>query len=175
MRYFFLVLVFVFASHRAVACASCGSGSSDPLVLYPNESVKYYLGLSDQSGYRTIDTSGDLRRSNGPDHKMALTLATGLRLTQRSFTTFTLPYLLNKAGSDSQSHVGDPRVSYRYTLVPLNFSDPLIPQIQFIVGLKKSVTRSMAETEDGKMLDVFGNGSDEAKFGLDIFYWAYHR
>lgn len=156
---------------RARACASCGSGGDDPLILYPNESLKFYLGLSQLSDFHNVDPDGSLSTAGGPSSKETLTLSGGYAISPRAFVTLTAPYIRNSLDGDSRSAFGDPSLAGRYSVVMQSLAQPWVPQVQLIAGYKHAQARSLRESNEMKtLIDVFGNGFSEAKMGVDVWY-----
>lgn len=159
------------AASRAVACASCGSGGDDVMVLYPNEEQKLYAGFARQGGFRNIDTDGEDRTAGGPERRETMALAYGRAFSRRSFATLTLPLHRNILGDESASGIGDPVLAGRYTLVMQNLAEPILPQVQLIFGYKHAQATSIHDTEEPKtLLDVFGSGFSEARGGIDVWF-----
>lgn len=154
----------------AHACASCGSGGDSPLILYPNEEWKFYLGTSFTGGYVNILPDGSHGTDNGPQLKDSVLFSFGHSFSPRFFLTFTDSYLQNRSHGRSQSSWGDPLVSARYTLIPQSIEDDRVPQIQAMVAYKYPATKALQEATDANYLDAFGNGVSEIKLGLDLWY-----
>lgn len=155
----------------SLACASCGSGTDDPLILYPNEDAKVYLGYAHASGYRTVGSEGDFSAAAGPKAKDTLTVALGKSITRRAFLTTTLPYARNERDGEARSSFADPSVSGRFTAVMPSIASPWVPQVQLVVGHKTAQARSLHTTETpGSLLDVFGSGFPEWRAGVDVWY-----
>lgn len=166
-----VLLVAVLAAPRAWACASCGSGGDDPLILYPNELTKAYLGFTRTSGFRNVDKDGELSAAGGPEAKDALVIAAGRTLTPRAFVTATLPVLRNVKDGASKSAAGDPSVGGRYAFVLQSLAQPWRPQVQGVLSYKHAQARSLRESEEMKtLLDVFGTGFHEIRTGIDVWY-----
>ena len=155
---------------QVLACASCGSGGEDPLILYPNEGRKAYAAWSRAAGFRNIEPNGAQATAGGPSTKDSLVAAVGQRLSLRSFATLTLPFLRNARGSDSRSSLGDPILAARYTLVMANLADPWVPQVQLVASFKQALARSLRESHEPTLIDVFGSGFSEARAGVDLWY-----
>lgn len=167
--------IFLFASFfyfaNANACASCGSGGDDPLILYPNEWLKVYLGVSHQSNFKNVDSNGDFRTAGGPTSKQSLAVAGGYSFSPRSFATVTVPLQRNTRDDKSRMSVGDPSIAGRYSVLMQSFDEPYVPQVQLLLGYKFSQSRSIHESKDLKtLLDVFGNGFSEARTGVDVWF-----
>lgn len=162
------IVLFATKSPTVLACASCGSGGGDPLILYPNEPYKSYFGLTYQNLTDDVDQNRNLHRVIAPDKKIVATLAGGLLLTSNSFVTLTTSYQSNYQGTRSVSGFGDPSLMGRLTVLPQSFERPYVPQVQIMAGYKPSVVPSIHTQTD--LLKVMGNGFDEYKAGLDIWY-----
>lgn len=165
-----LALLFCAWPREAAGCASCGSGSGSPLVLYPNEGAKAYLGLSDQSMIESIGADGQVSRSIQPERKSSLTVAAGFRPFSRLSLVFTQPYQRNTAASRSMTAAADPSIEARWTVAQGAWDRPLIPQVQMIAAHKISMARSIHRTADPRLIDVFGNGFDESTIGADAWW-----
>jgi hypothetical protein len=158
----------------ALGCASCGSGGDDPLILYPNQEWRFYLGASRAFGFKTIRKDGSLGDENAPQFKDAITLAIGKAISPHAFVTFTLPYLQNWKNGTYKRAVGDPILAARWTLVPQDISLPLLPQVQFLASYRFTQARPQQEAESPYRLDVFGQGVPETKMGVDVFQGMYN-
>ena len=174
IKLWFLSLPFVWftvGGEDAFACASCGSGGDDPMILYPNEKQKVHVGLGSTSGFRNIGPSGQSVTSGGPARKYTTTFAYGRSFSPRSFTTITWPFLCNERNGDVRSSSGDPSLSARYTVVMQSIVEAWKPQVQVLVGYKAAFARSLRNTAEPKtLLDVFGSGFPEVRGGLDLWY-----
>ena len=53
-----VMMLLSFISTKALACASCGSGGDDPLILYPWEDFKIYAGFARSEGFTLLDAAG---------------------------------------------------------------------------------------------------------------------
>lgn len=158
------------SSRSSYACASCGSGGDDPLILYPNERFKAYLGLSHANVVANINPDGSTASPGGIENKQALTLAGGVGFTPRSFATLTIPMLRNVGSNASRTAIGDASIAGRYTLVMQSIDEPLVPQVQLTYGYKHSYARSLYESRELKtQLDVFGSGFSDVRLGADIW------
>jgi hypothetical protein len=164
-------LFFAGAPLPTLACASCGSGGDDPLVLYPFEQIKTYIGFTNANNFRNIDQSGAEASAGGPTTKRILTGALGYGISPRSFITATIPYIHNSRKETSHSRLGDISVSGRYALLLQSIDQPLIPQVQLLLGYKSQTGRSLNESRDLKTLvDVSGTGFQEVRTGVDIWF-----
>jgi len=169
-RRWLLCLWGLLTAGQALACASCGSGGDDPLILYPNEVDKIYVAVARTTALKNIDASGHYSTAGGPTTKDTLSLAYGHAFTPRAFMTGTLPMLRNSRQGASKSSSGDPSLAARYTAIMASMVDPWTPQLQLLVGYKQSLTRSIHDSADLRTgLDVFGSGFSEAKVGVDIW------
>ena len=170
-----LCLLFALFSSLALPCASCGGGGDDPLILYPNEKWKVYVGQSKTFNFKNISSEGIQVTEGGVTSKDQLTISGGVSFSERIFTTFTLPLIVNHIESSSRMAMGDPSFSTRYTFVLPSIAEPIfLPQLQLIFGFKPAIARSVRDSQDLKtLIDVFGTGFSEAKVGLDLWYGLY--
>lgn len=172
------ILLLALAAHgllvrpsAAQACASCGSGGDDPMILYPNEKQKFYFGLGRTSGFRNVDGDGTVSTAGGPTVKETATFSYGYGFSPRSFATLTIPFARNELEGDSRTSMGDPSVATRYTVVMQSIAEPWLPQVQAVAGYKQSQATSIHDSEELKtQIDVFGTGFSEAKAGVDVWY-----
>jgi len=158
-----------FAPSTSLACASCGSGGDDPLILYPNQDWRFYLAASRSFGFKTVKSDGKLGEENAPTFKDAFTMAVGKAMTPTSFVTLTVPYLQNWKDGTYKRAYGDPIIATRWTLVTQDISDPRIPQVQWMASHRFAQARAQQEGTHPNRLDVFGSGVPESKLGLDLF------
>lgn len=165
-----LLTISALTSKTAQACASCGSGSDDPLVLWPNEQLKTYVGVSSIGRFETVDTEGRPGRESGPKSRDALTMAVGKALRNDLFFTFTVPVHQNRLSGASLRSVGDPMVAARWSWLLPDFTEPLQPQVQLMAYYKFASARALQETERLDLLDAFGTGVPETKLGVDTFW-----
>lgn len=163
-------VVLTAATSQALACASCGSGGDSPLILYPNESYKAYLGMTRQSGFETVYEDGKVGAESGPTQRVTAVAAIGKTFHPDFFATLTAPYVTNSRDGTSKSGVGDPLVSVHWTVLPASVLATNRPQIQVIGAYKRASGRSVLESEDLYGLDVFGSGYDEARLGTDVWW-----
>ena len=159
-----------FLTQEALSCASCGSGSDEPLILYPNEAYKLYFGVSRSSGFANTDQNGFISNGVALRRKTQFYLSSGMSVNERSFVTLGLPFFANSGLQDTRYGLGDPVLSARYTLVPLNFANEFIPQIQVLASLKPALSRSIHESVHEEELDVFGSGFHQVRAGLDLWF-----
>ena len=157
---------------RAVACASCASGGDDPLILYPNEAQKFYLGVARSTGIRNVGSDGALTSAGGPEARNVTTAAYGYAFSRQDFATVTVPLAQNERRGRSVSGVGDPSVAARHTLVMPALDRPWVPQVQLLGSYRQSVSRSVWDSTDRELLDAFGTGFSEIKGGVDIWFAA---
>ncbi len=156
-------------SQEALACASCGSGGDDPLVLYPNHDWRFHLGVTRAFGFRTVKADGSLGSEAAPRFKDALTLAVGKALRSDAALTLVVPYLQNWRDGRYKRSFGDPLVTLRWTVLAQDISEPWIPQAQLILAHRFAQARAPQEAQNGYLLDAFGQGVPESKLGIDIF------
>lgn len=154
----------------ALACASCGSGGGDPLILYPNEDLKIFSSFGMQKITREVSTESKRGEVFGPDTKYPLVLSLGARLHTRSFVTLTSGYQFNVKKDRSGQGALDPSLLVRYTAVSQSFDEPWIPQIQGLLGYKLSTGRSIHTSRDKDLVDITSTGFDEGKIGIDLWH-----
>jgi hypothetical protein len=170
LKFLSFVLFTVCFDSSAHACASCGSGGSEPLVLAPNHSWRFYLGVKRSFGFQTVQQDGNLGSENAPKFKDAVTVALGKSLSESTFYTFSVPYLQNWKSGSYKRAFGDANISFRHTALQQNFSNPYIPQIQFVAAHKFANAPTLYDSEDQNALDIFGNGIAETKLGTDVYF-----
>ncbi len=154
------------------ACASCGSGSSSPMVLYPNEENKVYFGVSWTGQLRDYDYFGLDLPAARPDARQATTLGLGFKPLKELSLVLSDSILVNYANTENRSKtgIGDPFLESRYTFVELSFDRPYQPQVQTILAVKPTWTSSVFDYEDEGGLDIFGSGFHEFFLGLDLWW-----
>jgi len=165
-----LLASLLMAGRQAWACSSCGSGGADPVILNPYENHKLYLGLSLQSGFQDVDQHGNRRKSYGPKQKQSVDIAFAQRLLPRMFMSAVANFGRNVHGSQSEVQNGDMTLNARVNLVQPNIAEPLIPQVQMMVGHRRAIARSIYDQRREFGLDVFGAGYDETYVGTDVWY-----
>ena len=173
VRQFFVagvVMLLSVVSSRALACASCGSGGDDPLILYPWESFKIYAGFARSSGFTLLDTAGRESFQLAPDARNTTTISVGHTFSNRLFSTVTAPYIVNKRDSYERSGWGDPMVTTRYTIIAQDISVDWQPQVQAITALRAGNATSVYDYSDPALLDVFGSGVPEGRLGIDVWH-----
>ena len=163
-------VLFLSYNEQSYACASCGSGGDDPMILYPWESVKIYAGFTRSSGFTLLDAAGREGMQLAPDTRNTTTIAVGRSISNRFFATVTAPYIVNKRNAFERSGWGDLLVSARYTILSQDISVEWQPQVQLIGGLRSGKATSVYDYRDPAMLDVFGAGVPEARVGLDVWH-----
>lgn len=175
MSFFNKILLVIFVGlalpvDPALACASCGSGGDDPLILYPWEKWKVYAGFSLANDFVPIDAEGNPGRELAPDSRNVTTVSVGHSFSTRSFATVTAPYIVNKRGEYQRSSWGDPMVTGRYTIIQQDIAEEWIPQVQAIASLRAGQATSVYDYEDPARLDVFGSGVPEWRLGFDAWH-----
>lgn len=158
-----------FAASLAFACASCGSGGDDPLVLFPAETLKVYAGVAMTPSLRSTGPAGEALNSAGPERRSNTIAAAGLALSARAFVTMSGGVTTNARGDASQSGATDPGIAARYTLVMPRLDRPHVPQVQLLAGYRPALVRSIHDSSDPNLLDVFGSGFDEWRAGIDLW------
>ena len=154
----------------AFACASCGSGGDDPLILYPSERWKVYAGFSRTDDFTPLDADGQEGRALAPDTRNTTTISVGHTFSNRTFATVTAPYIVNKRDGYQRSGWGDPMLTGRYTLVQQDISKEWTPQVQALAALRAGQATSVYDYEDPARLDVFGSGVPEWRGGVDVWH-----
>lgn len=162
-----------FSAKQALACASCGSGTGAPLVLAPNESSKFFLGLGADFDF----WSHNARRESSVDRTLQTrwrsVWAAGLALSPRSFVTLTTSYVWNfaKHPADARgSGFGDPLLHYRYTAVQQDLTTPLVPQLQLVLGHRFVGGQSIRDAcSKNCVVDATGSGTQETELGFDLW------
>ncbi len=177
--FFSMSLICFFSSGYALACASCGSGGDEPLVLFPAETFKIYGGVAVTPQFESTGPDGLTLQTAGPNRRVNSTVAAGIALSPRGFFTVAQTVVTNsrtrtnnsdaRKSSASKSGAADPSFSGRYTVMMLQLSRPLIPQIQILGGYRPALARSIHDSSDANLLDVFGSGFDEVRVGADLW------
>lgn len=168
---FAVLLGLVLSSSRVFACASCGSGGDNPIVMYPNETTKFYMSAIGTTGISSLGSDGEEIVETGPVEKRSLMGAVGQRVARDVYVAGVLPYMTNVSASKREvSDFSDPLVSLHWNVVTQKITQAHIPQVQLIGAYKKSMARSISEVEDPEQLDVFGTGYDEKRAGFDIWW-----
>jgi len=155
---------------KAVACASCGSGGGDPLILYPNEDLKFYFSLGHQKVEKEVSAASKRDDVYGPKQKTNALLSLGLRLHYDLFTTFTTGLQFNQREGHKGQGVVDPSLLFRYTIVNQTFEKPWYPQIQGVLGYKHAQGTSIHSSKEPDLVDVTSSGYSDIKIGFDVWY-----
>lgn len=168
---------------NAYACSSCGSSATSPLVLNPNENLKMYFGLSQNSNYMNYGGFGVPETTRSVNRMLSsrknLILAVGYRTSEDSFVTLTGTFLQNEGAVDPMRPsegtkvkylYGDPVLSGRYNLVNMEIDNIYRPQIQLIGSYKANIAKNMVD-KDGGAVDTVGNGFQQIIGGID-FWWG---
>ena len=164
----FSLMFFSFAEPLQ-ACASCGSGGDDPMVLYPSETWKAYIGLSRAGDFEGVNRDGNTFKEYGPEFRNITLVSFGRSFSPRFFGTVTAPYIVNKRERFERSGWGDPLTSLRYTVVQQSLADEMIPQIQLLASFRPGDAPSIYNYEDPAKLDVRGSGFAETRAGVDLW------
>ncbi|HET6345496.1 MAG TPA: hypothetical protein VFH51_11235 [Myxococcota bacterium] len=165
-----LAVGLVSAPNRAVACASCGAGGDDALILAPSETWKASVSMARTGDFIYVKPDGRAGTAVSPVARDAFTVAMARAMGPRAFVTVTAPTVRNVGDTDERWGVGDPSLGLRYTLVPQAFTDPWLPQVQVVAGFRYALGRSVNEAVDPGLLDVFGTGHSEVRAGLDLWW-----
>lgn len=154
----------------AEACASCGSGAGSPLILFPNEERKVYLGVSLLTLPQTVGPDGKVGADESLDTKWTPYFAAGHAIHRRFFMTFGIPYVINARDDEVAHDWGDPRVQLQYTLIAPDLSRPWIPQVQLVFGRKFALGSSIRDRDIFETtLNVTGSGTSENEWGVDVW------
>jgi hypothetical protein len=174
-----LLVLSVFSSISAYACSSCGSSATSPLVMYPGENFKIYVGTSENYNYINYGLKGATATTPWYDDNLytrqTTTLAVGYRTTAHSFVSLTGSLIHNEGVNTSSLRnkdsylIGDPILSARYTLVEPEIAQPFMPQVQVLASYKPSVAKNMID-DDRDHVDSAGNGFHQASSGLDLWW-----
>lgn len=183
LRSFFLQLslvglVSLSYAGQSWACASCGSGGDESMVLFPAETTKAQTGLVFTPTLQSTGPDGSVLTSSGPDQRATFSAAVGQSLGRRAFVVLAASVLTNfrtdHSGSCSHScsetGLGDPVISGRWTAVMPSLAEPWIPQVQILAGYRPALARSIHTSADPNQLDAFGSGFSEVRSGLDIWF-----
>lgn len=167
--------------NAALACSSCGSSATVPIMLNQNENLKMYTGFSQNFSY--MNYTGELGRTRTTNKaiisRKTLTLAIGYRLTEDSFVSLTGTLVQNEGPENSSDYskgnktkflFGDPVVSGRYNLVNMGIDNVYRPQVQLIGSYKPNLAKNMVD-RDGGAVDTVGNGFHQVISGVD-FWWG---
>lgn len=167
-----LAFYLVASSHQvAMACSSCGSGAVDPIILFPNENHKLYLGINQQSRIRDVSSTGDIKNTAGIQEKQVTTVSAASRiLRSQGFISLTGSFVTNSSSEYSSMGYGDPLLALRYNILNQSFTKPLVPQIQIITSHKFARNSSIHESTDPELLDIYGSGFHETSFGGDLWF-----
>jgi hypothetical protein len=166
----FFAAYLIMAAEPSLACASCGSGGDDPLILYPSEAWKSYVGLSRSGDIQSYDHDDQEIMSLGLTSKSTTLMSVGRGFNRSFFGTLTVPYIVNRRGEYERSGWGDPLLALRYTLVQQTLEDERIPQIQLMAAYRPSYATSIYDAKDPALLDVRGSGVPEGRLGVDVWY-----
>ena len=167
----YVLLLAAIISQRAFACSSCGSGALDPIILFPNENQKFYLGLSHQSRIRDISSNGEVRPTSGLATRKAASFSVAKRIFQtKTFLSFTGSFIENASHENSARGFLDPLITIRYDLIRHNFTRPYVPMVQLIGSRKMALGRSLHESKDAQLLDIYSTGYDETSLGIDVWF-----
>lgn len=153
-----------------LACASCGSGGDDPLILYPWERWKIYTGFSHSANFVPVDVNGKLGGEFGPHTRDTTTVSLGHSFSNRMFATVSAPFIANKRSGDIQRGWGDPMLTARYTIIQQDLTDERIPQVQLIAAVRDGKSTSVYDYRSKAQLDVFGSGVPEWRTGVDVWH-----
>ena len=174
----FKILLILFAyllrMEPAYSCASCGSGGDSPLVLFPGENKKVYLGFTNSKIGDYFDAKGKKADYYGIQSKQSLTSALALRLADDIFTTATFSAVRNEEAGESRDGFADTLLSFYYLALQQNFLEPFRPQISIIAQYKPALAASARDIDWTAMSakDVFSDGLSELRLGLDSWFFT---
>lgn len=156
----------------ALACASCGSGAFDPLMLYPNERAKLYVGLTGARSRQVVTWEGSRGRSRGPREQDRLTLSAGIGLGPRAYVTLPQAVVGNRGDTGKLWGPADPSLAARGTLSFASAARVLQPQAQILAGIKPGWARASSAGSARRVdeLDRFGDGSWQGQVGIDLWW-----
>lgn len=153
-----------------LGCSSCGTGGDDPLILYPADRWRVYVGAGTTHFDSNISGDGAARDVSGVRERRKVVFSVGSRLSRDSFVSLALPQVTNLGAESSRSGAGDPSAGVRYTVVDQDFTRPAIPQVQMLAGFKPKTSASTYNAEDQReYLDAFGTGFTTYRAGIDIW------
>ena len=168
-----LTLLLKPATEEALACASCGSGTGAPIVLAPNEFTKFYLGLGTDFDFWAHDNAGGTSVDRSLQTRTRAVFASGIALNQRSFVTLTASYVWNRASHPATklgAGFGDPMLHYRLTAVQQDLTQPLVPQLQLVLGHRFVGGRSIRDAcAEDCVVKATGSGTEETEIGFDLW------
>lgn len=158
------------AATQASACASCGSGGEDPMILYPWEQWKAYIGIARTGDIESLDQNGQAVPAYQVTTRNTTTVSMGHSFSQRFFMTGTGNYIVNRRDDYDRSSWGDPLLAARYTALQQTMANDWIPQVQLLASYKTGQATSKYDQIDPAGLDIFGNGLPEGRAGIDIWH-----
>ena len=165
-----LMILGSLASPSAYGCSSCGTGGDDPLILYPSDTNRFYLGMTRTVFSKAVTSQGNDTAVLGVRRRDRLVMAIAERFSARVFFGIALPYIVNFGANSASAGLGDPSFTGRYTIVQQNFAQPGIPQLQVLGGFKPGLAPAIWQALDQQeYLDAFGTGHDEFRVGLDLW------
>ncbi|MFK7873700.1 MAG: hypothetical protein AB8C84_11150 [Oligoflexales bacterium] len=174
---FFLILMMLVDSSRALSCASCGSGAGNPLVFSPAENHKVYLGLGSDRGFENITSGGRVSSNSNLDQRIRSEFSYGYRMTDKLIAAFNLRYQRHNLGNRSKLGFADPTLMARYDLLMPSLAQPFKPQIQMIMGYLLPLGLASFESQDPNLLDAMGGGFHSFYLGVDLWWgmnqWIY--
>ena len=175
IRLIILALVTFFIYTRPVySCASCGSGGDSPLVLFPGENKKVYLGVTNSEIGDYYDKDGNKANYFGLTNKKTITAAFAYRIVDSLYTTVTLNAQQNTEQLGEAVGFSDPLLSVYYVALNQNFLEPFRPQLSLIAQYKPSTAKTFEdidwELESNK--DVFSDGLNEFRLGFDSWFFT---
>ena len=145
-------------------------------MLWPNETWKFFVGAQQLSHISTLGSDGkaaDTGSSAALTARRSLTLAVGRALGRRAYATLSMGYQQNAGATEAVYGLGDPSLSLRYTVLAQDFTTPLWPQVQLVLGHRLATGRSLANSRHPDALDTFSPGYPESRLGIDVYQGMY--
>ena len=169
-----LLVILSFNSAPVFSCASCGSGGDSPLVLFPGEDKKIYLGFTNSEVGDYFDKDGQEADYFGIESKNTITAAFAYRVFDDVFTTLTLNAQQNKEMLGEALGVSDPLLSFYYVASKQNFLEPFKPQVSIIAQYKPAYAKSNEDIDwaNESSKDVFSDGLNEFRLGIDSWFFT---
>lgn len=174
LKIIFLTIAYLLSAKEAYSCASCGSGGDSPLVLFPGENKKVYLGVTNSNIGDYYDAKGKKADYYGIENKQSITAAAAYRVVDSVFTTLTLSAQKNEEAGEESYGMSDPLLSVYYLAMQQNFLEPFRPQISIIAQYKPALMNSSRDIDWSSMSarDVFSDGLNEVRLGVDSWFFT---
>ena len=165
---FALSLWLVYPVH---ACP-CGCGSSSSVSLYPNESFRLNLGLTNEFAPVFFDETGTAQDSAGSESIHTLKVSAATRLLSSLTWALHAPIKFNRHSDyDSHASLGDPKAELLWTAYDRDYEHPWIPELVLKSGLKYPYSISGLDKSNLSPTEIYGNGFWETSFGADTYFY----